>query len=151
MAELTDSQTVFADWTVNWLGDTTWMAAQGIAQVLYGDQDKINVVPLVCVEPSDKIRQFNGAPRRTQVDFEVYVYIYYGGLQDTQISSKKANEIAEAVEARLHTNHNCDGLVISSLVSAVTSGAVNKGGALIRATRITWTARSQMMLPYVGV
>jgi hypothetical protein len=147
VAELTDSLTVFADWVKNYLDDETWRTSVGIAQVLYGDQEKINVVPLVCVEPSQKSRDFNGAPRRTQIDFEIYILVYYGTLQDTQLNRAEVDRIAEAVETRLHAALTCDGLVINSLVTNLTSGAANKGGTLMRATRLTFTARSQVQLP----
>jgi hypothetical protein len=146
--ELTDSLTVWATWVKDFLDDEAWRAEVGIQQVMYGDQDKIPVVPMVCVEPSSKRRDFNGAPRRTQIDFEVYVLVYYGTLQDTQLNRAEVDRIAEAVEARLHEAQRCDGLVISSLVTGLDSGAANKGGALMRATRLTFTARSQIMLPY---
>jgi hypothetical protein len=147
LAELTDSLTVWATWVRNFLDDEAWRTGVGIEQVMYGDQEKIPVVPLVCVEPSGKRRDFNGAPRRTQIDFEVFVLIYYGTIQDTQINRAQTDAIAELVEARLHNALTCDGLVISSLVSELTSGVANKGGAMMRATRLTFTARSQIHLP----
>jgi hypothetical protein len=146
-ADLTDSEVVFAQWTVDTLSNDAFMATNGIKQVIYGDQSKIPVVPMVCVEPSGKRRDFNGLPRKTQIDFEVYVIIYHGGLRDTQANRKAVDLLAEAIELRLHAFPTCGGLVISSLVSTLESGVANKGGALMRATRLTWTARSQVMLP----
>jgi hypothetical protein len=147
MAELTDSLTVWADWVKSYLDDETWRTAAGIAQVLYGDQESIAQVPLVCVEPSEKRREFNGAPRRTAIEFELFVLIYYGTLQAAALNRKEVDEIAERVEQRLHTALTCDGLVINSLVTNLTSGAANKGGKLIRATRLTFTATSRINLP----
>lgn len=144
---LTDSLVVWMDWTVAYLKDPTWMTAQGIKQVLYGDQDKVPVSPLICVEPNTKPRSFNGVPRRTEINFEAYVIIYFGSLSDTQTIRRQCDLIAEAVEARLHSRPTCGNLVISSLVSNLESGVANKGGTLMRATRLTWTAKSQIMLP----
>jgi hypothetical protein len=147
MAELTDSLTVWADWVKNFLDDATFKADAGIASVMYGDQEKIAVVPLVCVEPSDKTRTFVGAPRRTQINFELFILIYYGTMQTTAENRKDVDTIAEKVEARLHEALTCDGLVINSLVTDLTSGAANKGGSLVRATRLTFTATSRVNLP----
>jgi hypothetical protein len=147
MAELTDSLTVWADWVKNYLDDPTWRDAAGIKQVLYGDQEKIGVVPLVCVEPSDKSREFVGAPRRTEISFEVFVLVYYGTMQSTAANRRDVDTIAEAVETRLHTALTCGGLVINSLVTNLTSGVANKGGSLMRATRLTFTATSRVNLP----
>jgi hypothetical protein len=151
MADLTDSLTVFADYTKTLLEDPAWMTTTGIKRVSYGDVEKVDIVPLVCVEPSDKARDFNGAPRRTQINFEVYVLIYFGALASSQDNRRETDQIAEAVETRLHSDPQCGGLVISSLVTGVTSGVANKGGALIRASRLTWTAKSQIHLPMAGV
>ena len=145
--ELTDSQTVWSLWVKDYLDDPTWRDDVGIKQVMYGDQDKIPVVPFVCVEPSNKRREFNGAPRRTRIDFELYVLVYYGMVQDTQLNRAEVERLAEVVETRLHHALTCDGLVINSLVASVESGAANKGGALMRATRLTFTAQSQVLLP----
>jgi hypothetical protein len=105
---------------------------------------------LVCVEPSAKSRDLVGIPRKTQIDFEVFVLIYFGTLDSTATNRMGADQIAEAVETRLHSNPNCDGLVVHSFVSRLDSGAVNKGGSMIRASRLTWTARSQLILPLIG-
>jgi len=151
MPGLTDSQSVFANYTVTLLDDATWKTTNGIAAVMYGDQEKIGVVPLICIEPSNKARDYNGAPRRTEVNFEVYVLVYYGTLQGTQENRRDTDQLAEAIEARLHSDPQCGGLVISSLVTNIVSGVSNKGGALIRACRLTWTAKSQVQLPMAGV
>lgn len=147
MAELTDSLTVWADWVKEYLDDEDWRTATGIAMVLYGDQERIGQVPLVCVEPSEKSRSFAGAPRRTSIDFEVYVLVYYGTMQSTAANRKDVDRIAEAVEARLNGALTCGGLVINSLVTNLTSGVANKGGSLMRATRLTFTATSRVNLP----
>jgi hypothetical protein len=147
LAELTDSLTVWAEWVRNYLDNETWKTEAGIAQVLYGDRDRIGVVPLVCIEPSEKGRRFVGAHRRTEIDFEVYVLVYYGTMQATADNRKEVDAIAEAVELRLNSALTCDGLVINSLVTNLTSGVANKGGSFIRATRLTFTATSRVNLP----
>jgi hypothetical protein len=149
--EQTDSLSVLAIWVQDLLSDPAWMAANNIALVMYGDQDKVPQVPLVCVEPSEKARDLVGAPRRTEQVFELFILIYFGGLQDTQLNRQQTDQIAEAVETRLHQDSKCAGLVYESHVSRVTSGVANKGGSLMRATRLTFNARSRVQLPMTGV
>ncbi len=147
MAELTDSQSTFAAWVKDYLDTPEWRDVVGIQMVTYGDQEKISVVPMVCVEPSDKRREFNGVGRRTRIDFEIYVLVYYGTLESVQVNRQTTDELAEAIEARLHAALTCDGLVINSLVTRVESGVANKGGSKLRASRLTFTAQSQVHLP----
>lgn len=149
--ELTDSLTEFALWVKSNLEDPTFMSMLGIKSVTYGDQEKLAVVPTVCVEPSGKNRNYNAAPRRTAVSLEVFVLIYHGSLQSVQENRKEADQLAEDVESRLHLDPTCGGLVISSYVSNLSSGVANKGGTILRATRLTFTAQSQVMLPMAGV
>lgn len=148
---LTDSLVAITGWVYDHLNDSAFMETAGISQVLYGDQDKINTTPLVCVESSEKRRALNGAPRRTQVDFEVFILIYHGKIQDTQTTRRETDMLAEAVETRLHSDPTCGSNAVDSLVSNLSSGVSNKGGALYRATRLTFTARSQVQLPMAGV
>lgn len=145
---LTDQLTTWATWTRDWLRDPTWMTAQGIQQVFYGDVDNVGPTPLVCVVPGSKARVLQGAPRKTEVNFELVVIVYLGRLADTEATLQASDAAAEAVETRLHSNQTCGGIVIHSLVTDLTSGVTNKGGNLIRATRLTWTAKSQVLLPY---
>jgi hypothetical protein len=148
---LTDSLVEFTSWVKTHLEDPAFLAASGIQAVTYGDQEKIAVTPTVCVEPVEKARDYNGAPRRTLVTFEVYVLIYHGALQSVQDNRKETDDLAEAVETQLHSDPTCGSLVVSSLVSNLSSGVANKGGTLLRATRLTFTAQSQIQLPMAGV
>jgi hypothetical protein len=148
---LTDSLVTFSQWVKTHLEDAAFLASSGIQMVTYGDQEKIAATPTVCVEPSEKGREYNGAPRRTLVRFEIFILIYHGSLQSVQQNRKEADQLAEAVEARLHDDPTCGSLVVSSLVSNLSSGVANKGGTLLRATRLTFTAQSQTMLPMAGV
>lgn len=145
---LTDQLTTWATWTRDWLRDPTWMAANSIQQTFYGDVENVGPTPLICVVPGNKSRVLEGSPRKTVVDFEVTVIVYLGRLGDTEATLAGSDTTAEIVETRLHSNPTCGGLVIHSMVTDLTSGVSNKGGSLIRAARLTWTARSQVLLPY---
>lgn len=147
MAELTDSLATLSGWVFDLLNDETFKTDAGISMVMYGDQEKIPVTPMVCIEPSEKRRVLNGAPRRTQVDFEIFVLIYFGSIQASEFNRRGADELAEVVEAKLHKDPSCGTYVVDSQVSNLSSGVANKGGALLRATRLTFNARSQVQLP----
>jgi hypothetical protein len=144
---LTDRLSVFAGWVFDLLNDETFKTQESIVNVIYGDVERIGGTPTVCVEPSEKRRDYNGAPRRTSVALECYVIIYYGTIQSSQENRKEVDSIAEDIEARLHADPTCGSLVIDSHVSRLESGVANKGGTFHRATRLVFTARSQVQLP----
>ena len=148
---LTDSLTTWAKWVFDLLNDEDFKLDTGIHMVAYGDQDKIPGTPLICVEPNEKRRVFNGAPRRTEVALELYVLIYHGSIQSVQATRQQTDELAEAIETKLHADPTCGSHVVHSLVSNLSSGVANKGGSLYRATRLTFSATSQVQLPMAGV
>jgi hypothetical protein len=124
------------------------LAALGLEAAYYGDQDKLPVTPVVCIEPSDKSRALNGAPRRTLVEIDLYVLLYLTKVQSPQLNREQCDQLAEAVEAFLHADNNMGGRAIHSLVTRIESGFVNKANTLVRASRLTYTITSQQMLPY---
>jgi hypothetical protein len=148
---LTGSIVDIADYCLAQLSDSDWMTANSVQQVLYGDQNKIGLTPLICVEPSEKARELVGVPRRTQVDMDVHVLVYYGKIQDVQLNRREGDLLPEAVEARLHEDPTCGGLVTNSMVSRLVSGFANKSGTLIRTTRLTFSVQSRVQLPMAGV
>lgn len=118
-----------------------------VVNVFYGDQDTIQYVPAICIEPDNKHRDYNGVPRRTQVDFRVGILVYVGQTTDPQGNRKAADQLAEALETLIHANPQFGGLVIDSLVTDIDSGYQKKGNTVLRAARLTVTARSQILLP----
>jgi hypothetical protein len=120
----------------------------GLLDVYYGDQDKLPRTPCAAVESGSKNRQLNGAPRRTLVTIDVYVIIYFGRVTDGQFNQAESEKMAEAAEALLHQNEDLNGLVIHSLVVTNEPGYVIRGGAQVKASRLTFQCTSQKMLPY---
>lgn len=122
--------------------------ALGIKAVYYGDQNKIPVVPAVCVEPTMKSRQLAGAPRMAENRLEVYVLIYHARLQDVQVTRKECDEFAEDVERVLHADAQLSGTVIHSMVEALESGYAKRSGTEFRSSRLTFAALTKTLLPY---
>jgi len=122
--------------------------AVDVVNVFYGDQDTIQFVPAVCIEPDNKHREYNGIKRRTQNDFRIGILIYAGKITDPQSNRKDADLLAEAVETLIHANPQFGGLVIDSLVTDIDSGYQRKGdNTVLRTARLTVTARTQTILP----
>jgi hypothetical protein len=121
--------------------------ATDIVNTFYGDQDVLQFLPAICVEPDTKRREFNGVRRRTQNDFSVAILVYHGKTTDPQTNRRQADIMAEAVETLFHADPQLGGLVISSLVESIESGYQRKGAnTVIRTARVTLTGRSQTLL-----
>jgi hypothetical protein len=123
--------------------------------VYYGDQDRIDAGVVICVEPNDKARTLNGVPRKTLVDIELYVLVYFGKLQALELNRAQADQTIDLLEKLLHLDPrmnqpaggSADGLCIHSLVTKTESGFSNKNNTLIRTARLTFTIRTQELLP----
>jgi hypothetical protein len=122
--------------------------------VSYGDQVKIPDVPWLCIEPSDKTRDWPPTPTdMTEINLEVYLYVYYLGsnVVGTEQVRLTTDQLSEAVEEYLNVNHRQlksaagDDLVIYSYVVQNQSGYTQRG-ALYRSARLTWRGRSKLRL-----
>jgi hypothetical protein len=122
-----------------------------VENVIYGDQEQIPFNPYICVEPDNKRRTINGVKRRAEVDFAIGVLIYMGDITDPLSNRKDADTLAEAVEvvidadARFGTPPN--DLVIHSFNESIESGYNRKGNSILRTSRLSVTAKSQIILP----
>lgn len=122
--------------------------ATDVTNTFYGDQDTLQFLPAVCIEPDTKRRAYNGVARRTENNFEIGILIYEGKVADPQSNRRAADVLAEAVETLIHADPQLGGLVISSLVERVESGYQRKGAnTVIRTARLTVTGKSQTLLP----
>jgi hypothetical protein len=142
----TDSPVVL----VNYVADLITAAASsiGIKNVWIGDREKFPYFPCVTVEADTKNREYMGAPRKTLITFGCIVVIFHGAARDLQDNYSDVLTLGETVEGLLHADPKQGGLVIDSLVTRVEPAFANRGGALLRATRLTLTATSQKLLPY---
>lgn len=119
----------------------------GLHSVFYGDQDRIPHTPTACIEPGEKRRQLNGAPRRTEVTITVYVLVYHNPVTSTQTIREENDKVAEAIETEIHKDAYMDGLVVDSMVTMIESGYQMRSNTLFRSSRLTIEARSQVQLP----
>lgn len=145
MPELTDSLLTVSKYIETML--TTNQGPLGLQDVFFGDQTRIPRTPAACVEPGDKNRTLNGIPRRTQVDFTIYIILYLYRVKDAEAVREESDLVAEAIETLIHTDARLGGHVIDSIVTSVESGYQQKGNSLFRASRLTIGARSQVQLP----
>lgn len=145
MADLTAKVSVVATKVHDLLEENK--VSLGLQDIYYGDQDKIPRQP-ACVEAGSKGQELNGAPRRTAVTMEVFVIVYHEKVADNEENQRKAELLAEAVEDLLHQDSALDGLVIHSMVTSNEPGYVVRGGAQVKASRLTFQCTSQTMLPF---
>jgi hypothetical protein len=78
----------------------------------------------------------------------IYLLVYHEKIVDDQQNQLAAERLTEAVEALMHQDSSLDGLVIDSMVTNVEPGYVHRGGAKVKASRMTFQCTSQKMLPY---
>lgn len=147
---LIDSYMTLAQITHDLLEDNK--VALGLQAVYFGDQDRIPVTPTACVEPGGKRRVLNGMPRRTEVNLTCYVLLYHYRLASPEDILKDLETQAELVESFLHMDAQLkDNLnsprVIHSMVTDIDTGYSTKRNSLFRASRLTFEATSQVLLP----
>src|SRR5512139_129945 len=96
MPELTDSAEVFLEKVYDILNTTKPIT--GLQDVWYGDQDRLPRTPCAAIEPGPKRRQYNGVPRKYQVDLASYILVYSNKVQDSQENEREAVRAAELIE-----------------------------------------------------
>lgn len=121
----------------------------GLKAVYYGDQERIAGTPVACVEPTSKSNNLNTSALARKLDptIETSILIYHSVVQSTQATRLEADQFGEAVETYLNTLRDLDGLVIHAYVSVMESGYLTKGNTVMRACRLTHTAKTQGYLP----
>jgi hypothetical protein len=119
----------------------------GLADVFYGDQNRIPRTPTACVDPGEKRRELNGAPRRTALTLTAYVLVYHNPIASVETVAKQSDAITEAIEAKIHEDADMGGIVIDSLVTVIEYGYQAKKNTLYRVSRLTVEGRSQVLLP----
>lgn len=143
--ELSNSLVALTDYIIKMLQDNA--EALGLQDVTYGDQQRIHVTPLACVEPDTKATNLKGAPRLVDRMFTIYIFLYHAAVASPQVNRREADVTAEAVETLLNSDPNMGGLMIHSLVEVLESGYVKRNDVLYRASRITFRAKSMDRLP----
>lgn len=142
---LTASTVIVTDYLFNLIN--TNKAALTLEAVYYGDQDRLPVTPVACVEPNEKARELKGVPRKTDVTIEVFIFVYHSEVQSTQVNRRDADLMAENIETLIHADRTLGGNVIHNFVTRVESGYARKSNTVVRASRLTVQALSQQHLP----
>jgi hypothetical protein len=119
----------------------------GIYDVWYGSEGAgIPHTPAVLVEPGAKIRVRSDTGHMTLNTFSVAVTLFHARLDAPSVVRKECDERAEALEAYLHQNMRLNGLLVDSFVESMEHGVATANRVLMRATQLTWTARSKTRL-----
>lgn len=142
---LTNSLVEVCDYQYNKMVDNK--ANLGLVDVYFGDQDKIPVTPVVCIEPQIKTNILNeaGAGRLISIEFRLFFLVYYSFIQSPQDNRRGADALAEAIESVVHSDRTLGGLITHGYCTDVESGYTTKGNSLIRSNKITFvgtTARA---------
>jgi len=121
--------------------------ALGLKDVYYADQNRIPRTPAVCVEPAEKTRELNGAPRRALTIMRVYILVYHNPITSSQVAAQETDSLTEALETVLHADAHMNGTVIDSMVKTIEYGYAQRNNSLFRTSRLLFEARSQAILP----
>lgn len=115
--------------------------------VYYGDQQKLPKRITACIEPNTKVTDLTGATRMVDRRYEVFVILYFTAVQSGQLNRREVDTISEEIETHLNVDPRLGGEVIHSYVTELASGYSTKDGALVKSSRLTFTAISKDRLP----
>lgn len=118
-----------------------------VLSTFYGDQDLLPKTPAICVVPSTKTREFQGASFRTLNVFEIMVLIYFDKIQDVQANLHGCAILSDAVETWIHGDLTLGGNVTSTLCTQSELGLTTRQGALMMTARQMYRVQSKTMLP----
>lgn len=131
---------------------TTNSASLGLKGVFYGDQDKLSATPIACVEPDMKDNISISPFRKLEIEMTIYIVVYHSLVESAQLNRKDADNMADAIETLIHLDKGLlrlDGTarVTHCYIKRIASGYVKKGSSVVRASRLTFSARTQNQLP----
>ena len=119
----------------------------GIRHVFDGDRILIAETPTVAVVAGPKQRELYGASMMTTVEMVVYFLVYHKRLQASVLNEREVQELSQSIEDFIHSKVNAEGRVQVGLVTTVEPGYADRQGTTFRTTRMTWEARSRVLLP----
>ncbi len=110
----------------------------GWKEVLYGDIDRVPKTPTICVESGSIELDWLPSPSFwTEHTFTVYAMCYFCKIVEQAQLKKEADAFAEAVRDVIHENKTLNDIVIHGNVTLMEPGIARRGGAKLRATRLT--------------
>lgn len=121
-----------------------------LADVFYGDQNKIATTPIACVEPDNKATMLRNQAlaRVTDLVLIAQIIVYSSLVDTTEVNRIASDRLAENIETLIHLDPQLGGLVTHGYCTGIQSGYATKTTGLVRATRITYEGRTaQFVLP----
>jgi hypothetical protein len=112
--------------------------------VFYGDQALIARFPTACVETGPVEWTLSGAPYRFDVDIRIFVMVYFGNVQDNQLTRLKCDQLSEEIRHTLMDDKQMGNHVVHGWVASLEPGFAIRGGALTRSARVTWVGLSKI-------
>ena len=145
---LTDANSVVTQALVDLLkGDWDTLGTPSKKDIYYGDQPLYPRFPSLAVESQPQNRNLNQTGLQQRIQFTMSIMALTGGLKGMEERRKSADEFAERVVTRLHTDRTLGGIVIHGHATSVEPGFVTRGGSLLVAHLITWEGISNYTMP----
>ena len=126
---------------------------QGITPVMYGDQKRLPITPMVCVEAGELTKTLVTSGNTTLNEFRTYILVYHSEVQDIQTNKLESEQLGAAVADLLEDNLQLvkpdtldDPLVIHGFVTNADPGYSFKDNTLYAAVRLTWQGKSKTRL-----
>lgn len=109
----------------------------GLKKVWYGDQDRIPFTPCATVESGSVESDLAATGYWTTHEITIYVMVYFAKITNQSELKKETDQHAEKVRDTLHKNKNLNSIVVHGNVTSMEPGIARRGGAKLRATRMT--------------
>jgi hypothetical protein len=135
-----------AKYLQNWIN--TNKVTLGLQNVYYGDQELVPKTPSLCVQPGNLLRTLAGAQWQTDNIITTFLLVYHGEIQSKQVNQEECDVLTVAIEDFLHTDHYLSNVAIDAaaplitqgFVTGIEAGTLRRGGKLMFASRLTYTA-----------
>ena len=115
----------------------------GREDVYYGDQPRYPRTPSIAVDSGPTTKSLNQIGMHAEETYLRYILIFHSPIQSLQMTEQEIDQHAETVADLLEQNRSLGGLVIHSHVTAIEPGLTERGGTLLKTTRLTWTGISK--------
>lgn len=109
----------------------------GLKKVWYGDQDRIPFTPCAAVESGSVESTLTATGFWTTHEVTIYVMVYFAKITSQSELKKECDQYAEQVRDAIHRNKTLNGRVIHGNITTMEPGVARRGGAKLRATRLT--------------
>ncbi len=120
----------------------------GLKAVYYGDQDRIGITPCVTVEAGDVDLDITGTGMWMAVTINVGIMVYFAKIASDSKLKYESDIFAENIIDAIHqdANKTLGGLVINGFIRQIQPGVAIRGGARLRAHRLSWRGISRAHL-----